>query len=133
MKTTTIAVLFANAMSVFRRKEDAHFFGRRIEQNTVKDASTILMMYLTMFLAGAFIISIIEKLPIGICLFETASAIGTVGLTLGITTQLGVVSQFVLIVLMFFGRVGGLTLIFAALSGSGRKLSKLPQEKITVG
>jgi len=133
MKTTTIAVLFANAMSVFRRKEDAHFFGRRIEQNTVKDASTILMMYLTMFLAGAFIISIIEKLPIGTCLFETASAIGTVGLTLGITTQLGVVSQFVLIVLMFFGRVGGLTLIFAALSGSGRKLSKLPQEKITVG
>lgn len=133
MKTTTIAVLFANAMSVFRRKEDAHFFGRRIEQNTVKDASTILMMYLTMFLAGAFIISIIEKLPIGTCLFETASAIGTVGLTLGITTQLGVLSQFVLIVLMFFGRVGGLTLIFAALSGSGRKLSKLPQEKITVG
>ncbi|MBQ4560347.1 MAG: Trk family potassium uptake protein [Tyzzerella sp.] len=133
MKTTTIAVLFANAISVFRRKEDAHFFGRRIEQNTVKDASTILMMYLTMFLAGAFIISIIEKLPIGTCLFETASAIGTVGLTLGITTQLGVVSQFVLIVLMFFGRVGGLTLIFAALSGSGRKLSKLPQEKITVG
>lgn len=133
MKTTTIAVLFANAMAVFRKKEDAHFFGRRIEQNTVKNASTILMMYLTMFLSGAFIISIIETLPIGTCLFETASAIGTVGLTLGITTQLGVVSQFVLIVLMFFGRVGGLTLIFAALSGSGRKLSKLPQEKITVG
>lgn len=133
MKTTTIAVLFANAMSVFRRKEDAQFFGRRIEQNTVKNASTILMMYLTMFLAGAFIISMMEKIPIGICLFETASAIGTVGLTLGITTQLGVISQFVLIILMFFGRVGGLTLIFAALSGSGRKLSKLPQEKITVG
>ena len=67
------------------------------------------------------------------CLFETASAIGTVGLTLGITPQLGQLSQLILIVLMFLGRVGGLTLIFAALSGTRRKVSMLPQENITVG
>ena len=67
------------------------------------------------------------------CLFETASAIGTVGLTLGITPQLGLLSRLILIFLMFFGRVGGLTLIFAALSGSSKHFSKLPQEKITVG
>lgn len=133
MKTTTIAVLFANAMAVFQKKEDAHFFGRRIEHGAMKNASTILMMYLTMFFTGAFIISIVEGLPMGICLFETASAIGTVGLTLGITPQLSFISQFILIILMFLGRVGGLTLIYAALSGSNRNLSKLPQEKITVG
>lgn len=133
MKTTTVAVLFANAMAVFRKKEDAHFFGRRIENGVVRNASTVLSMYLILFLCGAAVISIVENLPIGICLFETASAIGTVGLTLGITPQLGLVSRLILITLMFLGRVGGLTLIYAALSGTNRNLSKLPQEKITVG
>ena len=78
-------------------------------------------------------ISIVEGLPFATCLFETASAIGTVGLTLGITPGLGVISQIILMILMFLGRVGGLTLIYAALSGSGKKIAKLPQEKITVG
>ena len=133
MKTTTVAVLFANAMAVFRKKEDAHFFGRRIEYGVVKNASTILMMYLTLFVSGALVISIVEGIPMGTCLFETSSAIGTVGLTLGITSKLGIISRFVLIILMFLGRVGGLTIIYAAISGTGRNLSKLPQEKITVG
>ena len=78
-------------------------------------------------------ISIVEKLPLGTCLFETASAIGTVGLTLGVTPGLGMLSQGILIGLMFFGRVGGLTLIYAALSGTYKTCSKLPREKITVG
>ena len=68
-----------------------------------------------------------------VCLFEAASAAGTVGLSLGITPGLGPLSRLVLIVLMFFGRVGGLTLIFAALSGTQKRASRLPQEKITVG
>ena len=67
------------------------------------------------------------------CLYESASAIGTVGLTLGITPTLGTVSRIVLISLMFFGRVGGLTLIFAALSNKQQNISKKPQEIITVG
>ena len=133
MKTTTIAVLFSNAVAVFRRKEETHFFGRRLENGVVQNASTILIMYLTLFISGAVAISVIENLPIGLCLFETASAVGTVGLTLGITPELGCVSQVILIVLMFLGRVGGLTLIYATLSQKNRNLSKLPQEKITVG
>ena len=67
------------------------------------------------------------------CLFETASAVGTVGLSLGITPELNLLSRSVLILLMFFGRVGGLTLIFAALSSTQKKVLKLPKEKITVG
>ena len=133
MKTTTLAVLFANAVACFSRKEDPHLYGRRIERGTVRNASTILMMYLTLFFGGAVMISVIEGLPIDICFFETASAVGTVGLTLGITPQLGMVSKSILIVLMFLGRVGGLTLIYAALSGPHKNLSKLPQERITVG
>ncbi len=133
MKTTTIAVLFINLVSVFRRKEDSECFGRRIAEETIKSAAVILLMYLSLFLFGGIAISCIEQLPILTCLFETASAIGTVGLTLGITSELGTASRLILISLMFLGRVGGLTLIFAAFSDKARYLSKLPKEKITVG
>ena len=133
MKTTTIAVLFASAISTFFRKEYAHFFGRRIDDSVIKNAATILLMYLSLFFFGGLAISIIEGAPMLDCLFETASAVGTVGLTLGLTSHLGLVSRGILIVLMFFGRVGGLTLIFAALSGTAKNVSKYPQEKITVG
>ena len=133
MKTTTLAVLAANVFSVFRRKEDAHFFGRRIDSGVIKNAATILVMYLTLFMTSGIVISLYENLPLSVCLYETASAIGTAGLTLGITSSLGVLSQIILIVLMFFGRVGGLTLIYAALSSKNTGNSKLPLEKITVG
>ena len=133
MKTTTIAVLFASAISTFFRKEYAHFFDRRIDDSVIKNAATVLLMYLSLFFFGGLAISIIEGAPMLDCLFETASAVGTVGLTLGLTSHLGLVSRGILIVLMFFGRVGGLTLIFAALSGTAKNVSKYPQEKITVG
>ena len=133
MKTTTIAVLFATALSTFRRREHAHFFGRRIDDDVVKNAVTIFLMYLSLCFCGGLVISMAEGLPILTCIFEAASAVGTVGLSLGITPGLGGLSRTVLILLMFFGRVGGLTVVFAALSGIPKKVSKLPREKITVG
>ncbi|MCI6588954.1 MAG: Trk family potassium uptake protein [Clostridiales bacterium] len=133
MKTTTVAVLFAAAISTFQREEYPHFFRRRIDDDAVKNAATILLMYLTLFFFGGLIISVSEGLPMLTCLFEAASAVGTVGLTLGITPGLGTLSQLILIMLMFFGRVGGLTLIFAALSGRQKNGSKYPHEKVTVG
>ena len=133
MKTTTIAVLFATALSTFRRKEDTHFFGRRIEDDVVKNAATIGVLYIALFFFGGLAISMAEGLSLLTCLFETASAVGTVGLSLGITPGLGILSRVILILLMFFGRVGGLTLIFAALSGTQKQVAKLPLEKITVG
>lgn len=133
MKTTTLAVLLSTAISVFRQREYSHFFGRRIEDRTVRNAITILMMYLVLFLTGGLILSRLESLPLLVCLFETASAIGTVGLTMGITPALGQISRLILILLMFVGRVGGLTLIFSAVSGSRGSTARLPQEKLTVG
>ena len=133
MKTTTIAVLFATALSTFRRKEYTHFFGRRIDDGMVKNAATIGVLYIVLFFFGGLTISMAEGLPMLTCLFEAASAVGTVGLSLGITPGLGILSRVILILLMFFGRVGGLTLIFAALSGTQKQAAKLPLEKITVG
>lgn len=133
MKTTTAAVLFSSSISVFRQKKDVCFFGRRISDETVKSASAILLMYVTVFLSGAVAISRIEGLPIRECLFETGSAIGTAGLSMGLTAQAGTVSRMILIVMMFLGRVGGLTVIYAAIAGKQSNVSKLPEEKITVG
>ena len=133
MKTTTLATLFSTAISVFRNREHTHFFGRRIPDSTVRQAGSILTMYLTLFLAGGCAISRIEGLPMKECLFETASAVGTVGLSLGLTPQLGGLSRAILILLMYFGRVGGLTIIFAALGGTPSSPATLPQEKLTVG
>lgn len=133
MKTTTFAVLLANAASVIRRKEDTQFYSRRIDNNVVRNASTLFVMYFTLFFAGTMVISMVEALPMKECLFETASAIGTVGLSLGVTPQLGIVSQCVLMLLMFFGRVGGLTVIYAAISGVNKNVSKMPLDKLTVG
>lgn len=133
MKTTTAAVLIACAVAIFRRRENGRFFCRRISDDTVKNAITVFIMYISLFLLGGMVISRVENLPILTCLFETASAIGTVGLTLGITPGLHLISRLILISLMFLGRIGGLTLIFATLPATKNTLSKLPLEKITVG
>ena len=133
MKTTTIAVLFLTARAVFKRKEQAECLGRRIENDTILHAVAILVMYFVLFYFSGLLISQIEGLPLLACLFETASAIGTVGITLGITSKLGLFSRTVLILLMFLGRVGGLTLIYAAQSVRKGTDSALPLERITVG
>ncbi|MBP5158770.1 MAG: Trk family potassium uptake protein [Lachnospiraceae bacterium] len=133
MKTSTIAVLYANVAAVFERRKSAQLFGRRIEDGTIRNAATLFMMYLSLPMIGALIISLIEKLPIKTCFFETVSAIGTVGLSLGITPSLSFPSHLVLILLMFLGRVGGLTLVYAAVNSYHMEPSQRPVEKIIVG
>lgn len=133
IKTTTAAVLLANVISTVRRRRSTQLFGRRIDDETVRQSATLLMIYPLFVLAAAQVISFIEDIPIGPCIFETASAIGTVGLSLGITPSLGTVSHMLLIMLMFFGRVGALTIMFAATSRDGLEVSQCPFAKIHVG
>jgi trk system potassium uptake protein TrkH len=132
MKTTTFAVLLGCAWAVFRKRDSVQFFGRRVGQEVVSTAATLLTMYLGLCVSAAMVISAIEGLPLLTCLFETGSAIATVGLTLGITPSLGVASKCILMVLMYLGRVGGLTLIYATLSDK-KQIGKLPLDKLTVG
>lgn len=133
MKTVTFAVLFMSAITVFSRKRDVQCFKRRISDDTVRNAGAVFFMYLFLFLVSGAVISKFEHIPLVASLFETSSAIGTVGLTLGITTKLRMLSKAILMMLMFFGRVGGLTLIYAALPPSGSKNSRLPLENISIG
>ena len=133
MKTTTVAVILATAMAVFRKENEPHMFQRRIQPDAMKNAATILMMYVVLFITGGMIICRVEGVPLMSALLETSSAIGTVGLSLGITPALGTISRAVLIFLMFFGRVGGLTIIYAAVTERRTGGAKFPVGKITVG
>ncbi|MCR4607806.1 MAG: Trk family potassium uptake protein [Oscillospiraceae bacterium] len=133
MKTTTLAVLLANADAVIHRRKSPQLFSRRIEEHIIKSAATLLMMYVFLTFTGAFMISVTDKLPFELCIFETSSAIGTVGLSLGITGSVSLISRLVLIGLMFLGRVGGLTVMFAAVSSTGVEVSQRPLERINVG
>ncbi|MCR5272081.1 MAG: Trk family potassium uptake protein [Lachnospiraceae bacterium] len=133
VKTTTAALLFANIIAVFKKKQNVNCFGRRIEDSVVKNASAIVLMYVVMAFTAAVLISMRENLSMSLCLFETVSAIGTVGLTLGITPELSVFSHMILIILMFMGRVGGLTLVYAALSNKETVSLKYPEGNIMIG
>ncbi len=133
MKTTTLGVLAGNVWSIIRNRKSAQLFGRRIDDSVVRNATGILIMYITLMLTGTALLSLFDKLPVDACLFEVASAVATVGLTLGITPELSHASRAVLIILMFIGRVGGLTMIFATVSRKKPPVSQVPVEKITVG
>lgn len=132
-KNTTLVVLLLTMLSVFRRKGSAQAFGRRIPAEVLRSAAAIFMLYLTLFLAGGMLLCCIDGVPLQAALFEAASALGTVGLTLGLTPDLSAPCQLVLVFLMYCGRVGGLTLIYAVLAGSAPIASQLPREKVTVG
>ena len=98
----------------------------------LRNAVTIFVLYLALFLSGGILISCVDGVPLLSALFETGSAIATVGLTLGLTPGLSTLSHLVLIFLMYCGRVGGLTLIFAVVN-TDRTPAQLPQERVTVG
>lgn len=133
MKTTTIAVVIASIVSLFRKKEDVSLFKLRISNENLKNAFVLFILYILLFTFSGVLISRIENVSMGKSLFETASAIGTVGLSLGITPLLHTSSKLILVLLMLFGRVGGLTLIFATFNNNQKEVSKLPLDRIMVG
>ena len=133
IKTTTFAVLWANTRAALRRQKDPQLFCRRIDGGTVGQASALMVLYLILAITGALVISRAEGIPAGTCLYETASALGTVGLSLGITQQLGLLSRIILMILMFLGRVGSLTIAYAAFSSVDTRSSGFPHASVTVG
>lgn len=134
MKVTTIFVILATCASVFGGEEECSGFGRRIDNKVISQAMALMTIYMTLFLVSGAVICSLEQQPLHICLFEAASAIGTVGLTLGITPSLGLISKIILIALMFLGRTGGLTIAWALFKIQGPSVNrKYPKGNIAVG
>ena len=115
IKTTTVAVLLLCTWTSARGRRRDNIFRYSLERDTLRQAASIVMIYLTMAIAAILILCAIEPVTLKEAMFEVNSAIATVGSTLGITPYLGLVGRYLLILLMFVGRLGGLTftLIFA--------------------
>ncbi len=110
MKTVTIAVLLMTAWTAICGRTEVVAFGRRISPRAIMNAVTMLVVGTVFAFGGSILMSHVEGLPFLSCLYEVASAFGTAGLSTGITPGLSTFSQCLLIVLMYFGRVGVLTL-----------------------
>lgn len=132
-KTTTFAVLVISIVSVFRRRKSEEAFGRRMDENIMRTAACVFMIYLFLAAGSAMLVAKLENVPMMTALFETASAVGTVGITMGITPGVGMASKILLTVLMFVGRVGSLTILMAFSSERKMVPSKLPLEKVQIG
>ena len=132
MKTTTFAVLTISTIAMYKKENEANIFNRRISVQIVKNAITIFILYVNLFLLFSFIICKIENSTLTQAFFETASALGTVGLSLNFTTTLSSISKVLIIILMFLGRVGGLTFIYAIIPALNNNAGYIAED-IVVG
>jgi trk system potassium uptake protein TrkH len=134
IKTATVVTILAATVSYIRGNDDTNLFHRRLEGGIVKRAYCSATIYVALALLGTFLLVTLQKLPAKDAAFEVLSAIGTVGLSTGITRELNELSRAVIILLMFSGRVGSLTLAMAILSKMNKKSGfKNPEEKILIG
>jgi len=113
IKTSTIGVLWISAFSYITGKGSATLWNRSFSSETTIRALTIVTLYIVTIVLGTICLSLTETFPLNQILFETISALGTVGLSMGITPDLSLIGKLLLIVLMFWGRVGMLSLIYS--------------------
>lgn len=133
IKTTTMTILLLTIWTEFKKRKDVELFKRRVEGEVIRHAACILMFYGSLAFVSSMIICAVEGIGAKEVIFEVVSALCTVGLSLGITAEVGVLSHVILILLMFIGRVGGITILIAFSSRLSAIPSKLPAEKIAVG
>lgn len=133
LKTTTAAVAVLGAISVIRRKKSITAFGRRVEEELLKKVCAIAAVYLTVAVVAVSLLCAAENVSLQESAVEVFSAVGTVGLSMGLTPGIGVFSRILLSVLMYFGRVGGLSLVFALAGEENTAPIAYPVEKISVG
>lgn len=133
LKTTTFAVLLCSAWKELRQEQDVNLWGRKIPESTIRRALALAFMYLFALFIASAILSFAENMPYGSLFFEAVSALGTVGLSRGITPDLSVVSKMVLILLMFWGRVGILTFSYSIVPREKHVEVSLPETNIPIG
>lgn len=133
IKTTTLAVVILAAISMSKGRSDVTVLKKRLEENLIKHAAVIMFIYTSGILLATMIICWVEEMSAATVLFETISAAGTVGLSKGITQDLGAFSKIILIVLMYGGRIGGLSLLLVFSEKKTEPPLKRPSEKIIIG
>lgn len=132
VKTTTITALWAVAISVLRRRESAEFLGRTVPLLRIRTAVANVTFYLATLALGVFVLALTEDASLMDLQFEVVSALGTVGLSRGLTSSLSTPGTIVVIALMFLGRIGPLAIGLAFFIPRNRPSATQPEEDLVV-
>lgn len=133
IKTTSFAVLTLSVISLLKGKRHISVFKRRIHEYNFREATGLIMLSITIILVVLFFLMLVEPHAFDKLLFEAVSAFGTVGLTLGITPQLTVIGKLLITILMYVGRIGPLTMIYAFSTRAKQININYAEEKIPIG
>ena len=133
VKTTTVAILVLTVISIIKGRNDTEMFGRKINGNLVRRALSIFMVSFGVMLLAVIALAIVQPGDFIDCLFEVISAIATVGLTRDFTTELTVAGRIIIIVTMYIGRIGPISLALFFNSRRFVNLKTYPEEKVGVG
>lgn len=133
VKTTTFTILVGAMIAMIRGKEDIVFFRNRLAKDRIYKAITLTLFALTLVVVVTMLLTTTEGKPFLMILFEVTSAFGTVGLTMGLTTHLTIFGKVMIMLMMFLGRLGPLTLAYALGPKPEKELYRYPEGKITIG
>ena len=133
IKTTTFVVILIAILSVIRNQKEPVVFKRRISNETIKKALSIFMISLFLLIIVSFTLSVIEDFAFIDILYETSSALGTVGATKGITSELSRASKVIIGLCMYLGRIGPMTMALSFGLRSDDRLIRYPEGFISIG
>jgi potassium uptake protein, trkH family len=133
LKITTFALIIISVYCLFKQKSEIEIFGRTVPFKNLNKALVSLVIGFTLVITGTMIILSYSDFDFLTVLYEVTSAYATVGLTLGITTKLNAICKITLIILMFMGRVGSLTVLYSFIKTDSKKKYKYPKEEINIG
>jgi trk system potassium uptake protein len=133
LKTTTFAVLWRTMTSGFSQSKNVEILKRTIPQETIQKAITLLLFYFVLLSAFVMVLLVTENLPVINIIFEAVSAMSTVGLSMGITSKLTEPGRFIIMILMFAGRLGLLTIGYALVFNQHKADYTYAEERVMIG
>ncbi len=133
VKTTALVVVFVAVIAMFRGHKDVNIFKRKVSENIIKKVMALVAASIAFLTFMIFLLLLLEPFTFEKTIFEAISAFGTVGLSMGITSRLSDAGQIIIVLLMYIGRVGPLTLIFAISENKDKSYFTYTEEKISIG
>ena len=133
VKTTTVAILALTVVSIIKGRNETEMFGRKINGNLVRRALSIFMVSFVVMIIAVIALSVVQHGEFIDCLFEVISAIATVGLSRDFTTELTLAGRIIIIITMYIGRIGPISLALFFNSKRFVNVKTYPEEKVSVG
>ena len=135
MKTTSAATLVLTIRSMIKGRESTEVFGRHIPESAVRTSLSVFALGFSILFLGTTILCMTEDADLGLILFETASAMGTAGLSAGLSANLTTIGKVVMVMIMYAGRIGPITLVMAVLhkKKDTHSIIELPEGKVIIG